>query len=284
MSLTSDYSDGIPIISYHLTDMSGTVLAERNPDVTFYSASTIKLGVLVAAMQAVERGELSLKQPVVSTHTFNSGVGAGTPFSFDPDDYDEGLPPEGSTTTLGTVLERMITVSSNEATNLAIELVGFPAVNAALASCGAENSFMDRLYGDMDALAAGLTHQVTARDLVKIMHTILTGRAAGPDLTALMIGWLRAQEFAVIALEAQALVPGCDWGSKSGWVSGIRHDVAFVAPASDAQSSGTAPSEGYILAVCTRAYTEDDATEAVRTVTAMAHTIVAAAQLSGQPS
>lgn len=274
MSLTSDYSDGVPTVSFHLTDMSGTVLAERNPDVRFYSASTIKLGVLVAAMQAVERGELSLDQPVVSTHTFTSGVGANTAFSFDPEDYDEGLPPEGSLTTLRTVLERMIIVSSNEATNLAIELVGFPAINASLATCGATNSFMDRLYGDMDALAAGLTHQVTARDLAKIMHTVLSGRAAGPELTAMMMGWLRAQEYPVIGLEAQALVPECDWGSKSGWVTGIRHDVAFVAPASDASATGKVPSQGYVLAVCTRAYTEDDATEVVRSITAMAHAIV----------
>ncbi|ALV44412.1 hypothetical protein MB46_01625 [Arthrobacter alpinus] len=276
MSLTSDYSDGVPTVSFHLTDMSGVVLAERNADVTFYSASTIKLGVLVAAMQAVERGELALDQPVISTHTFPSGVGAGTPFSFDPDDYDEGLPPEGIPTTLHTVLERMIIVSSNEATNLAIELVGFAAINASLAACGATNSFMDRLYGDMDALAAGLTHQVTARDLVKIMHTVLSGRAAGPELTAIMMGWLRAQEYPVIGLEAQALVPECDWGSKSGWVTGIRHDVAFVAPASEAPAAGEAPSEGYILAVCTRGYAEDDATEVVRSLAAMAHTIVTA--------
>ena len=278
MSLTSNYSDGTPTVSYFLTDMSGTVLAERNADATFYSASTIKLGVLVAAMQAVERGELSLDQPVTSTHTFKSGVGAGTPFSFDPDDYDEGLPPEGSVTTLHTVLERMITVSSNEATNLAIELVGFPAINASLAACGAENSFMDRLYGDMDALAAGLTHQVTARDLVRIMQTILTGRAAGAKLTAIMMAWLRAQEFPVIGMEAMTLVPGCDWGSKSGWVTGIRHDVAFVAPASDATSTGRAPSEGFILAVCTRGYTQDDATEVVHAITAMGHTIAGAAR------
>lgn len=277
MSLTSDYSDGVPTIAFYLTDMSGTVLAQRNADQLFYSASTIKLGVMVAAMQAVERGELSLEQPVVSTHTFTSGVGDGATFTFDPDDYDAGLPPEGSITTLHTVLERMITVSSNEATNLAIELLGFPAINASLVACGAENAFMDRLYGDMDALAAGLTHQVTARDLAKIMHTVLSGRAAGPALTAIMIGWLRAQEFPVIGKEAQVLLPGCDWGSKSGWVTGIRHDVAFVAPASDAPALEPAPREGYILAVCTRAYTEADADEVVHAITALAHTLADAA-------
>ncbi|MGO2534966.1 MAG: serine hydrolase, partial [Brachybacterium tyrofermentans] len=36
---------------------------------------------------------------------------------------------------------------------------------------------------------------------------------------------LRAQRIPVIAA---ALADGVDWGSKSGWVDGYRHDVAFV--------------------------------------------------------
>ena len=267
MPITSDYSDGVPTISYCLTDMAGQVLAERNAGVTFYSASTIKLAVLVAAMRAVERGELSLDQPVVSTHTFTSGAGSREQFSFDPEEYDAGMPPEGSTTTLGTVLGRMITVSSNEATNLALQLLGFPAVNAALAFCGADESVMERLIGDIDALRAGLTHRVSARDLARIMHTIVTGKAARADLTEMMLGWLRAQEYPVIGTEVQAVASGSGWGSKSGWVTGIQHDVAFVVPPGDPLSAG------YILAVCTRGYEEADAAEAIRTVAAMAHTL-----------
>ncbi|XTR53430.1 serine hydrolase [Pseudarthrobacter sp. So.54] len=53
--------------------MDGTVLAQRDADLPFYSASTIKLGVLVAAIQAVERGTLDLEQPVTAAHTFASG-------------------------------------------------------------------------------------------------------------------------------------------------------------------------------------------------------------------
>ncbi|WP_104089221.1 serine hydrolase [Arthrobacter sp. GMC3] len=269
MSLVSDYSDGTPAMSYQLINLAGDVLAQRHADTTFYSASTIKLAVLVAAIQAVEQGQLSLEQQLLSTHTFTSGAPGHRPFSFEPEEYDAGLPQEGSAMSLREVLGRMITVSSNEATNMVVELVGFPAVNAALAFCGAGHSVMERLIGDIEALHAGLSHRVSARDLTRIMHAIVSGRTAGEELTELMMGWLRAQEFHVIGLEIQAADPGADWGSKSGWVTGIQHDVAFVVPRDGH------PGDGYILAVCTRAYPDADATEAIRTVTAMAHVLAA---------
>lgn len=269
MSLVSDYSDGTPAMSYQLINFSGDILAERHAGMTFYSASTIKLAVLVAAMQAVDQGALSLEMPMISTHTFTSGAPGHCPFSFEPEEYDAGLPPEGATMTLREVLGRMITVSSNEATNMVVELLGFPAVNAALAFCGAGDSMMERLIGDIEALHAGLTHQVSARDLVGIMLAIVGGRVAGPELTQLMTRWLQAQEFPVIGLEIQAVDPLASWGSKSGWVTGIQHDVAFVIPR-DGRDDG-----GYILAVCTRAYPDADATEAIRTVAAMAHALAA---------
>lgn len=98
MSLTSDYSDGVPVASYCLSTLAGEVLAERKADTRFYSASTIKLAVLVAAITAVERGELSLEQELISTHTFSSQAGGS--FSFEPEEYDVGMAAEGATMTL----------------------------------------------------------------------------------------------------------------------------------------------------------------------------------------
>ena len=264
MPVTSDYSDGVPTIAYCLTAMDGTVLAQRDADLPFYSASTIKLGVLVAAIQAVERGALDLGQPVTAAHTFPSGAGGGEIFSFEPGERDAGMPSAGTALPLADVLRRMITVSSNEATNLAVELVGLPAVNAALAGCGAASSRMDRLIGDLPALRAGLNHQVTARDLAAVVRAIVTGAAAGPELTGLMTGWLIAQEYGDLGAELDAAGADVRWGSKSGWVTGIQHDVAFVAP------HGGPLSAGYVLAVCTRAYAEQDALPAIRSISRLA--------------
>ena len=271
MPVISDYSDGTPSISYALWAVDGQELAGFREDVRYYSASTIKLPVLVAVMRAVDAGDLSLEMPLLSRTTFSSGIPGAGEFGFEPDEVDPGMPAPGTETTLRHVLERMIVVSSNEATNIAVELVGFDAVNAVLADLGAASSKMERLIGDMAALEAGRTHEVTAADLVRILHAVVSGRAAGPAATAVMLQFLQAQEFGMIgpALEAGGHRPV--WGSKSGWVTGIAHDVAFLAPAGTAV---TAPlRSGALLAVCTRGYEPAAAKEAIAAVSSLAWTL-----------
>ncbi|MBJ2119471.1 serine hydrolase [Arthrobacter sp. MSA 4-2] len=264
MSIVSDYSDGVPHISYCLITFDGEVIAESGADTPVYAASTIKLAVLIAALRAVDAGKLRLSQQLSSRLTFRSSAPGGGTFSFeqDPDETDDGMPPAGRPVSLREVLRRMIVVSSNEATNMAVELVGLDAVRGALAVCGASSSKMERLFGDLEGLAAGLTQQTTARDLTAIMSAIVTGRAAGRSSTRFMVELLRAQEYSLIgpALPAEAR-----WGSKSGWVTGIRHDVAFVQP-----YGGTDPMGGFILAVCTRAYGEAEATTAIGALSRLA--------------
>ncbi|MHA7263452.1 serine hydrolase [Arthrobacter sp. TMN-37] len=262
MSIVSDYSDGVPFISYCLTTLDGEVTAENGADDPVYAASTIKLAVLIAAMRAVDAGRLRLSQQLISRRTFTSSAPGGGTFDFEPGEIDDGMPPAGRQVSLREVLRRMIVVSSNEATNMLVELVGLDAVREALAVCGAGSSKMERLFGDLEALEAGLTQQTTARDLTVIMSAIVTGRAAGRSSTRFMVELLRAQEYSLIgpALPAEAR-----WGSKSGWVTGIRHDVAFVQPC-----AGTDPTGGFILAVCTRAYGEAEATAAIGALSRLA--------------
>lgn len=273
MPVVSDYSDGVPSVSYALSSMDGNQLAGYREDVRYYSASTIKLPVLIAVLRAVDSGDLSLDMTLTSRTTFTSSVPGAGEFGFEPDEVDPGMPAPGEATTLRRVLERMIVVSSNEATNLAVELVGFDAVNAVLADLGAGSSKMERLIGDLAALEAGLTQEITAADLVRVLHAVVTGKAAGPESTALMLDFLQAQEFGRIgpALEAAGFRPV--WGSKSGWVTGITHDAAFLAP------SGTAVCaplrSGILLAVCTRGYEPDAAAEVIAAVSTLAWTLTA---------
>lgn len=260
MSVRSDYSDGQAIIAYCLRDVEGTILAERNADVRFYSASTIKLAVMTAAIAAVEAGELSLDETFPSTHTFISSQGGS--FTFDPEEYDAGMPDPGTPIAVVDSLRRMITVSSNEATNLLVQRLGFDAVNKALIDLGAKNSKMERLIGDIAALEAGLTHYVTAADLSTVMLAVVRGDAGNAQHTQLMQDWLIAQEYPQIGKEldemAERTSSAVRWGSKSGWVTGIQHDVAFIEARSGRQ---------LVLAVCTRGYLDDDAEEAIRAVT-----------------
>lgn len=250
-NVVSDYSDGIPSISYCLIDGAGAVVAERDAHKVYYSASTIKLGVLIAAMQHVDAGKLDLEQPVISTQTFVSGIAGVGEYTFDAEECDAGMAPLGESMPLREVLRRMITVSSNEATNMAAALIGVDAVTAAMRSCGAAQSVMGRLFGDYAALNAGRSITTTAYDLAVLMRSVVSGTAAGTSSTNFMLEVLRAQEYKHIGASALAIDPQVDWGSKSGGVTGISHDVAFV------NTTGNV-AEAHVLAICTRAFTREE--------------------------
>lgn len=265
MPVLSDYSDGAPEVAFCLLHPNGGTAAARGADIPFYSASTIKLAVLLAVLQAVDRGELALEMSLPARNIFASVLPDGGEFGFPGDEADPGMPAAGTPMTLATVLERMITVSSNEATNMAVNLVGFDAVNRALGGVGAGSSHMQRYIGDLAALKAGLTHQVTAADLARTMHALVSGKALAAASTEFALGLLARQEFAWIAA---GLAPGTVQGSKSGWVTGISHDVAFFAPAGTRLAAPL--QDAWVLAVCTRGYEPGPGREVIAAVAALA--------------
>ena len=97
---------------------------------------------------------MTLETSLTSADTFRSEAPGAPDFRIDPDDLDEGMPAPGTPMPLADVVERMVVVSSNEATNMVVELVGRDAANAALADAGATSSSFGRKYSDLAAAAA----------------------------------------------------------------------------------------------------------------------------------
>lgn len=258
MVSTGTHSDGVPVVAYRIARASGEVLAARQDRLDFYAASTVKLAVLVAAARALDAGTASLAETCTATRTFTSQVPGAGEYTIEPDDVDSGLPPDGTPMPLGDVVERMIVVSSNEATNIVTERVGLPAVNKVLADAGAADSVFGRKYSDLAAEQAGASHRTTAADLCLLMSALVTGRLASPERTAWMCAMLGRQT----DRQLTAAVPhGIPFGSKSGWVDGIRHDVAFV---------GEPGPDALVIAVCTRGYDEQAAEETLKSLGALA--------------
>lgn len=222
-------------VSTCLLDAHGQVLAADGPDRPFYAASTIKLHVLLTALRAAEGGLLDLTEEVTARRTFTGADGA--PFTLAGDHLDPTHPAEGAGVSVRELLVRMIDRSSNEATDHVIALVGLDAVAETLADLELRATRVERLIGDASALAAGATNETSAGDLARTMRALVqpAGAAAdgerpravhlSPASIALARQALRAQRIPVIARSLRA---GVEWGSKSGWVDGYRHDVAFV--------------------------------------------------------
>ncbi|HLQ81656.1 MAG TPA: serine hydrolase [Brachybacterium sp.] len=214
-------------VSHCLLDARAEVLDADGAERPYYAASTIKLHVLLAALREAAGGRLDLSRTVPATRTFIGTDGA--PFTLGGDHLDPTHPAEGQPVAVRDLLRRMIDRSSNEATDHVVELVGLDAVAATIRALGLRNTRVERLIGDAAALRDGATNETSAADLALTMRAAVTADGLAPALPAssldLARGALRAQRIPVIA---RALRDGVRWGSKSGWVDGYRHDVAFV--------------------------------------------------------
>lgn len=257
MAASTDPGGCRPGISFCLLDGGGRVVADRNPENQFYAASTIKLAILLAAMRAVDAGNLSLDDPMTAKRAFSSVAPGASTFTLDADDVDHEFPSPGTQMRLGDVLDRMIYRSSNEATNMVLELIGIDTVNDTICDAGLKLTRLTRPIGDRAAENAGMTQPTSACDLARLMREIVAGGLTSARSTRFMITTLEHQRYTRIA---EGLPAGVRWGSKSGWVPGAAHDVAFIG------TPGTAAT--LYLAVCTRGYDDCQGNEVIRAVSA----------------
>jgi len=199
-----------------------------DPDARHYSASIMKLPILVAARRLAERGLLDLDRPVRVHDDFESR-NPGHRFSMD---QEEDSDPEtwaalGSDVPLGDLVHRMVTVSGNLATNVVLDEVGTEEVAAVLADAGcSERTTIVRGIEDYPARDAGIDNLITADDMARLVVALAEGRLAGPVATAECERTLQAQAYRN-GIPA-GLPDGLVIGNKTGWISSVNHDVALV--------------------------------------------------------
>ncbi len=198
-------------------------------DRTFHAASTMKVPVMLEFFRQVDAGTLSLEQPVTLANRFESIVD-GSPYSLEvADDSDPTLYAQlGKAVAARELVERMITRSSNLATNAVIALVGAKRVTGTLRSLGAPRMAVLRGVEDGKAYEKGLNNTATARDLATVMAALERGQAASPASTRAMRTILLAQEHN--GEIPAGLPPGTPVAHKTGQISGVLHDAAIVYP------------------------------------------------------
>jgi beta-lactamase class A len=199
-----------------------------DPDARHYSASIMKLPILVAAHRLVERGILDLAREVTVHQDFASQL-PGHRFSLDPteDSDPDTWAAVGTQLPLRDLVRRMISVSGNLATDLVLDEVGLAEVAAVLADAGCSaRTTIVRGIEDYPARDAGIDNLITADDMARLMVALAEGQLAGPDATAACEATLRAQEYRN-GIPA-GLPDGLEIGNKTGWITAVNHDVALV--------------------------------------------------------
>ncbi len=247
---------GEPLVAWVLLDPAGATVSEQDADVVLPAASTIKLLVLLALLRGVDDGTVALDRSVTVSSSTVSAAGGGIVVRPDPEDADPEFPRDGAEATVAALAGMMIERSSNEATNVLLDLLGTARIADTVEAAGLSRTVLDRKLGDVPAQRAGLENRSSPSDLARTMQSLVSGRTLTAASTAFARAVLARQRFPHIARE---LPPGRWWGSKSGWVPGVVHDVAAFATAPDADDAS-------VLAVCTRGFDETQGDAVIRSV------------------
>ena len=185
-------------------------------DETFFSASIIKVPVMVAVYRKVEQGELSFSQPVeLKEEDWAAGAGWLQ--------WEEA----GTTQTVGDLLLLMMTQSDNVATNALIRMVGGPEyVNDVAESLGAEDTLLYQKVSSERGAAPGLDNRTTPRDMATMFQKIADNEAASEKSCGYMIDLMMTNE---LDWWLDAGLPANVYAAnKAGWLYQVYGDAGIV--------------------------------------------------------
>jgi len=198
-----------------------------NEEEKFHAASTMKVPVMIELFKQQQEGKINLKDSILLINEFKSIVD-GSPYSMDIGvDSDDVIYNKLNTKVeLKDLMYNMITVSSNLATNVLIELVDAKKVTATMRDLGAQKIEVLRGVEDQKAYDLGLSNSTTAKDLLIIMKAIATNSAGTKEDCQAMIEILKDQQFNEII--PRYLPKDVEVAHKTGVITGLHHDAGIV--------------------------------------------------------
>ena len=188
---------------------TGEVLTERLPQRRVISASTIKVAIMLCALDDVRRGARALSDRIfVPQNEILS----------DSEVFDGGA----QEMTLDELIRWMIIVSDNTATNALIRLLTMEHINAFCAGMGLTATRVERLMLDWEAVQAGRNNYTSAADQCAMFRALHTHAILTPELCIYALGVLMDQRckddfFRYIPYPVRA-------AHKTGSLDGINHD------------------------------------------------------------
>jgi beta-lactamase class A len=224
----------------------------------------MKVPVMIELFRQDRAGTLSISAALPVRNQFRSIVdGSSYSLSVGDDSDAEVYKRIGSSMPLVDLCEQMITVSSNFATNLLIDLLDARAVQRTVRDLGADGMTVLRGVEDAKAFAQGLNNTTTARALMILLERIARLEAVDADASRQMLEILKRQRFRN-AIPA-GLPAGTVVGHKTGQITRIHHDAAIV----------LAP-QPYVLVVLVRGI--DDEKQSAALIASIARVLHAEAQ------
>jgi len=209
---------------------------------SFHAASTMKLPVMMEVFRRADRKKIPLNEPVEIKNKFYSIIdGSEYRLNRDDDSDQEIYGRIGQSMPVIALVDRMITWSSNLATNLLIEKVKADNVTELMRELGAKDIQVLRGVEDPKAFEAGKNNSTTAYDLMLLLRLIAENKFLNGRACEKMVEILLSQRFndgIPAGLPAATRV-----AHKTGNITKHNHDAAIV------YAPGRKP---YVIVVLTR--------------------------------
>lgn len=190
-----------------------------NPDMVHPSASVIKIFLMSYVYQMEKEGKLSLTEQV----------------PIDPSVMAESCGvlyylKDVKQLSVRDLMELMIIVSDNAATNMLTKLVGMENLQRYLKdTLGLSATKYRRMMMDFEAAARGLQNDTSAREVGDLLEKIYRGRLVSPEASAQMLQILKEQQFDdLIPFYLNEFLPEHSIAHKSGGLADVVHDAAIV--------------------------------------------------------
>ncbi len=193
----------------------------------FHAASTMKTPVMIEVFKQAEEGKFNLSDSILIRNEFKSIVDSSK-YSMDiGEDSGEGFYKYiGHKKTIYDLVYEMITVSSNLATNILIDLVDAKNVMKTMKQIGANDIKVLRGVEDIKAFDLGLNNTTTAYDLMVIFKAIAEHKILSDSSCNDMINILLQQKFNE---RIPANLPeDVKVAHKTGSITGVGHDSGIV--------------------------------------------------------
>jgi beta-lactamase class A len=206
------------MIAYVARELGTGRTLSAHEDVQLPSYSTIKVLLAAAFWRLVADGELDEAQP----YRFEPGSCVGGSGVL------RGLR-HTAELSLADIMHLSLVVSDNDATNVIAEVVGLGRVNELAEELGLEQTRMQRLMMDQEAVAAGRDNYTSAGDLALLLEKLCLGKALEPLVGERVLASLELQEH--LDGIARYLPPEACYAGKCGDdspVSRYAHDCALV--------------------------------------------------------
>ncbi|MBQ7032823.1 MAG: serine hydrolase [Clostridia bacterium] len=171
----------------------GDVMYCRNDTASVPSASVIKLFIMEYVFDRMNVGELEYDSTIAGTR-------------------------------VKTLLENMITVSDNSATNAFIDYFGMDTLNAYFAAEGYADTRLERRMLDYDAMAAGKENYTSVWDVTQFLKKVYNNQSEWT--CADMLGILKRQQ--VKTKIPRKLPGGVTVAHKTGELSTVENDVGII--------------------------------------------------------